>query len=160
MGLRFAQKQHDRCFFVTTTFRDWRNLGKIQGFYERLADSLSFCSSKYDASLFAYVFMPTHIHLLLAVAGDRLSDFMRDFKKYISQKVACDLDLGTGGVWMPRYDRVVILTEEVFRIKLEYIHYNPVKDGLVVRPADWKWSSAADYVDGVNGAIPICNDWI
>jgi hypothetical protein len=25
--------------------------------------------------------------------------------------------------------------------KLDYIHYNPVKRGLVADPADWAWSS-------------------
>ena len=83
MGLRFIQAQHDRCFFITTTFREWRDLGKIQGFYQRLADSLLFCSTKYDVSMFGYVFMPTHIHLLIAIDGGHLADFMRDFKKYI-----------------------------------------------------------------------------
>lgn len=29
---------------------------------------------------------------------------------------------------------------------VEYIHYNPVKHGLVKSPKDWPWSSFNDYV--------------
>ena len=32
--------------------------------------------------------------------------------------------------------------------KLNYIHFNPVKRGLVTRPADWKWSSYLFYWQG------------
>ena len=29
---------------------------------------------------------------------------------------------------------------------IEYIHLNPVRRGLVRRPEDWRWSSAADWM--------------
>ena len=29
---------------------------------------------------------------------------------------------------------------------VDYIHYNPVKHGLVKKPADWEWSSFHRYV--------------
>jgi hypothetical protein len=29
--------------------------------------------------------------------------------------------------------------------KVDYIHLNPVKAGLVKRPEDWKWSRMAEY---------------
>lgn len=35
-----------------------------------------------------------------------------------------------------------------------YIHRNPVEAGLVVRPADWKYSSYRDYIGHRNGALP------
>ena len=34
--------------------------------------------------------------------------------------------------------------------KVEYIHLNPVRRGLVAKPEDWTWSSAAEY----SGASP------
>jgi putative transposase len=33
----------------------------------------------------------------------------------------------------------------MLRQKLDYIHYNPVKIGLVDRPEDWRYSSARNY---------------
>lgn len=160
MGLRFPGQIDGRCFFVTTTFKEWRNLGDVVGMYEALADSLIFYARKYQCRLPGYVLMPSHIHLILAIEGSRLSHFMRDFKKFIAQKAALDLKLLPGGIWMPRFDRLVITDEEILRTKLDYMHYNPVKRGLVARPEEWRWSSAADYLTGLPGPIPVFRDWV
>ena len=159
MGLRFPTQVYGQCFFVTSTFKEWCNLGDIDGFYEALADSLIFYTHKYKAHLLSYVLMPSHIHLILAIAGNCLSGFMRDFKKYIAQKVARDMKLGDSGLWMPRFDRVVISSEKVLQTKLQYIHCNPVKN-VVGQPEDWEWSSAADYILDKIGRIPIFKDWM
>lgn len=159
MGLRFPAQIYGNCFFVTTTFKEWRNLGDVNGMYEALTDSLIFYTRRYECRLLGYVLMPSHIHLVLVIDGSRLSHFMRDFKKFISQKGALDLKLLQGGIWMPRFDRVVITNEGILRTKLNYIHFNPVKHGLVERPEDWKWSSATDYLLGRPGPIFVFRDW-
>jgi putative transposase len=159
MGLRFPQQKHGTCFFVTTTFRDWTPLGNIEGFYPALAESLAFCAKKYDASIAGYVLMPGHLHLVLFIPGSKLSDFMRDFKKFIAQKVIKDLKVNMSTVWKPRYDRVVIYSEKVLRQKLNYIHHNPVKSGLVQNAEDWQWSSARNYASDNQGPIPVWKDW-
>ena len=159
MGLRFPSQKYGQCFFVTTTFRDWSKLGKIDGFYEEQIKSIDFCLKKYSSKLIGFVFMPSHIHLLILINGNDLGNFMRDFKKFISQKIAVDLGL-KGGIWMPRYDRVVIHSADILKQKLEYIHINPVKGNLVGRPEDWQWSSAVDYLTDRKGEIDIYKDWV
>ena len=159
MGLRFPSQKHGQCFFITSTFKDWKKFGDMDGFYDELIKSIDYCLLKYDGKLIGYVLMPSHIHLLIIIDGNNLGSFMRDFKKYTSQKIAVDLGI-TGGMWMPRYDRVVIDSEEILRQKLEYIHGNPVKSGLVENPQDWKWSSAADYLIDNKGRINICKGWV
>jgi hypothetical protein len=37
--------------------------------------------------------------------------------------------------------------------KVEYIHLNPVRAGLVKRAEDWPWSSVRDYSGSVSGAV-------
>ena len=160
MGLRFPDQILGQCFFVTTTFRNREKLGKIKGFYEFIIKSLDFCIKKYDARLPGYVLMPSHIHLLMVIKGEDLSNFMRDFKKYVAQKVVKDLNIKkSGGIWMPRFDRVAVYTESVFRTKLNYIHNNPVKSGLVEEPEDWQWSSAKEYFSEASGLIEVWKDW-
>jgi len=39
--------------------------------------------------------------------------------------------------------------------KLDYMHLNPMKRGLVVHPRDWPWSSWLYYTTGVKGLIAI-----
>ncbi len=83
---------------------------------------------------------------------------MRDFKKYVAQKVATEFGL-SGPIWMPRYDRVAITSETAFRTKLKYIHQNPVKAGLVDMARDYEWSSASDYEGREDGPVMIWKDW-
>jgi len=47
------------------------------------------------------------------------------------------------------FDRALRTARE-YKEKVEYIHLNPVKAGLVERPEDWPWSSIRDYVGSVN----------
>ena len=160
MGLRFAQQVLDSCFFVTTTFSDHRRIGEIDGVYAELAKSLMFCLEKYPAQLPGYVFMPSHIHLLIVIDGKNLANLMRDFKKYTSQKALKEHGISDSRVWTPRYDRVAIHSEEAFRTKLEYIHNNPVKSGLVEKREDWSWSSARCYTSNENGPLPVWKEWL
>ena len=37
--------------------------------------------------------------------------------------------------------------------KLDYIHTNPVKRGLVASPEDWRWSSCRHYQTGHQGRV-------
>jgi REP element-mobilizing transposase RayT len=160
LGLRFPAQIYGKCFFVTTSFKNWEKYGKISGFYAELAASLIFCLKKYDGRVLGYVFMPDHIHLLLFIDGDKLSNLIRDFKKYTSQKTAVDLGLDSGGLWSKGYDRQEIYSTEIFNQKLEYIHYNPVKKKLVTKSENWRWSSAIDYMTENNGPIPVWMAWI
>lgn len=84
---------------------------------------------------------------------------MRDFKKYIAQKVTVELGIRTNRMWMPRYDRVEIVSAEVLRTKLTYIHENPVKAGLCAVASGWKWSSVHAYTGTGETVLPIWTDW-
>jgi putative transposase len=55
------------------------------------------------------------------------------------------------------YDRNLRSSSDI-REKIEYIHQNPVRRGLVVNPSDWVWSSARDYA-GEIGIVPLRRDW-
>lgn len=135
MGLRFPSQIFEKCFFVTTTYADFKRLGDIPGFLYQVSLSIKHCLEKYNAMLIAYVLMPDHIHLLLIIDGRRLSGFMRDFKKYISQKVARDFDLEQP-LWMPRYDRMAIRNEEVLLSRIKYINslQNQHHSGVKIHP--------------------------
>jgi len=153
MGLRLSGSKGETCFFVTTTFLEHQPYGNMEGMYDALLDSLIFYCNKYKAGLFGYVFMPTHIHLLIRIDGEKLSAFMRDFKKYISQKAARNLGLNMSHIWAPRYHKIVIFSEDIFYTKLKYMHNNPVKSGLVCNPEDWENSSARHYLRGTKDGL-------
>lgn len=86
-----------------------------------------------------YVVMPEHVHLLASEPEKgTLAMAMQMLKQTVSRK------LGAKGepFWMSRYYDFNVYSEAKVREKLEYMHFNPVKRGLVYEGIDWPWSSA------------------
>ena len=55
--------------------------------------------------------------------------------------------------WQPRFfDRALRRVKEYYE-KVEYIHLNPVRAGLVKRAVEWQWSSAHDYTGGLSATF-------
>jgi hypothetical protein len=58
-------------------------------------------------------------------------------------------------VWERRYYDFNVFTARKLEEKLHYIHMNPVTAGLVLAPADWRWSSYRGYVFGESGLVDV-----
>ena len=52
---------------------------------------------------------------------------------------------GEFSFWQPGFHPQAVYSDEVLVQKLDYIHNNPVRKGLVCHPADWFYSSASLY---------------
>jgi putative transposase len=65
------------------------------------------------------------------------------------------LKRGEAAIWQRRFWEHTIRDEADLRRHRDYIHFNPVKHGLVRRVCDWRWSSFHRYVK--LGWYP--NDW-
>ena len=50
-----------------------------------------------------------------------------------------------GELWQPRFFDRALRTVQEYNEKVEYIHLNPVRAGLLNRPEDWRWSSYNEY---------------
>jgi hypothetical protein len=61
----------------------------------------------------------------------------------------------TDPAWQARYYAFNVFTEKKLEEKLDYMHLNPVRHGLVTRAVDWKWSSARWYMLRKPIGIPI-----
>ena len=62
---------------------------------------------------------------------------------------------GEGGIWQRRFWEHIIRDENDLKNHMDYLHYNPVKHGLVDQVVDWPWSSFHRYVKA--GIYPV--DW-
>lgn len=158
MGFRFKEQEYGQCFFVTTSFEKHRKLGDIDGIYGALSQSLNHVIQATKSLLISYVFMPSHLHMVILIRGGLLAGFMRDFKKFTAQKSIKDI-VGGRKIWQDGYDRQVIYTEKVLITKIDYIHYNPVRAGLVDKPENWYYSSAADYTGREKGPVLVWKEW-
>jgi putative transposase len=63
--------------------------------------------------------------------------------------------VGKPHFWQARYYGFPVWSERKRVEKLKYIHRNPVKRGLVARPADWRWSSFLPWSTGCEGRVEI-----
>ena len=60
---------------------------------------------------------------------------------------------------MKRFDDEVITTDEMLRVKVDYIHNNPVVAGLVEKPEDYLYSSARNYLVGDHSILQVDTSW-
>ena len=51
-------------------------------------------------------------------------------------------------LWQPESHPIQLINIRMAHQKLDYMHYNPVEAGFVIKPEDWKYSSAIDYCGG------------
>jgi hypothetical protein len=61
----------------------------------------------------------------------------------------------SGRLWQSRFFDRALRTVKEYREKVDYIHLNSVKAGLVRQPEDWPWSSIHDYNCGAKQAPSI-----
>ena len=58
------------------------------------------------------------------------------------------MDISTYPVWQEGSHPEAIFTEKFSRQKMDYLHLNPVRAGLVETPDEWPYSSAQAYLLG------------
>lgn len=151
--------------FITTSTQDFTPVFSDPKLADIVTNIFIEAIKYFELSLVGFVLMPTHVHALVGFKkAEMLSHFMRSFKilssKAVKQSVNKTLyprlfNDRRYSLWQPRYDDFVIISEKQFKIKLEYIHNNPVKAGLVENPVDWKYSSAANWLTDSQGTLPI-----
>lgn len=179
MGLRNRWNYSGYPYFVTTTVVEWADAFKDPSCLDIICKSLNFCSDKFDSRIIAYCIMPNHVHIVLWPPRDAsISDFMRDFKKYTSVQVRRILELqgekglletlrrnakgGKGQIfklWQSRFDDLVLTEAETLKLKIDYVHENPVRSGLVSKAEDWLYSSARDYLLDSPSPVRVDKDW-
>jgi putative transposase len=151
--------------FITTTVVDWIPVFSNDSAALAAALQLRDVVRQFDLSVAGYVVMPSHIHALIGFPDiSYMSRVMQAFKSLTSRCIkdlnickpweeTCKNDRFV--LWKRRFDDLVVYSERQFRVKLEYIHSNPVRAGLVANATDWKYSSARDWILGEKGLIEI-----
>ena len=110
--------------------------------------------------LLGYVVMPEHVHLLMSEPPQGTpSTVMHDLKLRVAKKLRGERKKCIEGqaelpfarcsearsFWQARFYDFNVYTEGKKKEKLNYMHANPVKRGLVEHPKDWPWSSWEFY---------------
>jgi putative transposase len=112
------------------------------------------CRRQWPFEIEAAVLMPDHLHTVWRLPdGDteypkRWGWLKKEFTKRWLAAGGSERPVSASqqryrrrGVWQRRFWEHVIRNERDLERHLDYIHYNPVKHGLVSRVIDWPWSS-------------------
>ncbi|OBS52343.1 hypothetical protein A8B73_11890 [Methylosinus sp. 3S-1] len=101
----------------------------------------AFDGERYD--LHAWCVMPNHVHALATFReGTRLGDVVKSWKIFTARRIV-RADGDAGAFWARDYFDRYMRSARDFESTVGYIENNPVVAGLVSRPEDWPWSSAA-----------------
>ena len=103
--------------------------------------------NRYPFLLYAYVLMPTHVHLLIEVGEIPLSTIMQSLQFRYTHHY--NLKYRTWGhLFQGRY-KAILCEKDLYFLELSaYIHLNPVRAGLGEDPLDYPWSSYKAYASG------------
>ncbi len=134
-----------------------------------LVDSLVYAQEHKNITLYAYIILPTCMHIVVKSNEGKLSDFVRDFKRHtanaIYNLVQTEMDNRSAyfvkrrfdiagenfkpnekfKVWHPGNNPIPLLTYSDFWEAINYIHLCPVQQGIVAKGSNFIYSSASNY---------------
>ena len=108
---------------------------------------------KYPLSVFAYCLMPNHFHFFLRQDSD--SKIYRIFNSVLSSYVQkYNIKYNRKGVLMAGPLQSILIQDEKYFLNLcRYIHLNPVKANLVIKPEEWDYSNYSEWIGVRNGNL-------
>jgi putative transposase len=158
-------KQSNQVYFTTTKCLDWKPLLAHDSIKDILIQSLTYLVNDGRVSVFGFVIMTHHFHLLWKITeGHRREHVQRDFLKFTAQRILKELraedTIQFSKLWVALSDReyqvwarhslnVPIWSSFVWQQKLGYIHANPVRGGFCKRREDYKYSSFRSYQQAI-----------
>jgi len=166
---------YPRCFppgqleFITTSTY-WRTpLFRSERFCQEFVATLDAVRTEFAFLLMGWVLMPEHFHVLLKPEpADLTPKIVQQLKQRTALHILgalreheqhpwCDRMLrrlrlpatvhsqARHRVWERRYYPFNVYSDQKLQEKLDYMHANPVKRGLVSSPEEWLWSSFRFY---------------
>ncbi len=165
MRTRYKINDTDQVYFITFTTIEWIPVFTRKSYIDILINSWIFCRNNKGLKLFSYAILDNHLHLV--VSANNLSDIIKDLKRHTAREI---INLAQKEnktwllnqfkfhkktykansdyqVWQEGFHPKQITSETMLRQKIEYIHHNPVRTGLVDKAEDWCYSSARNYQD-------------
>ena len=165
--------------FVTFSVVGWIDVFSREQYKELFVESLKYCQRSKGLVLHAWVIMTNHVHLIISSNTNKLEHIVRDIKKYTSKQMIKAIQENntesrkewmlnifsyTGQTnnnnkefqfWKQDYHPIELDNPNKMKQRLDYLHENPVRIGLVWEPWHYKYSSAIDYYTNEQGLIKI-----
>ena len=165
--IRDQSKPH----FITLTVVDWIDIFTRKIYKDTIINNLNYCIQNKSMVLYGYVLMSNHIHMIVQSDTNDLSGLIRDFKKHTAKKIIIQIQNESESrrewilelcskaieshnrnkeyqIWRYGNHPEEIYSDKFLWSKLDYIHLNPVRAGIVKKASHYIYSSASNYVNG------------
>jgi REP element-mobilizing transposase RayT len=156
--------------FITATVVDWIDVFTRKVYRDEVIKCFDYCIKNKGMIIYGYVIMSNHIHMVVQSKDGKLSDLLRDFKKFTATAILNKIQTEPESrrEWMLERFKLAtqshsrnknyqfwrygnhpeeIYTNKFMWSKLDYIHLNPVRSGLVEKASHYIYSSASNYVN-------------
>lgn len=170
MSHGYQIRNQDALHFLTLQIVQWADIFTRKVYRDILIDSFKYCQANKELEIIAYVIMSNHVHLLARSTNNDLSAILRDMKRHTSKQIIDtikNIDESRKDwllmifrfaaqkhkrnsefqVWTHENHAEEIFSNKFIEQKINYIHQNPVRSGLVENPEDYLYSSARNYAD-------------
>ena len=168
-------------YFLTFTIVSWVDLLSRRHCKDIIVNSLKYCIETKGLNLYAYVIMSNLLHIIASAKEESigLSGIIRDFKKFTSKEMITwmlatkkesrrhwmlDIFKSYGlktyrnevfQIWNHDSHPYLLISPQHIKQKLDYIHNNPVKAGLVRKAEDYIYSSSGNYAGRTDNILEI-----
>ncbi len=156
----------DHAYFLTMTVIGWIDVFNRPIYAEEILKSLQFSQQRKSLEIYAYVLMSNHLHLVCRRREGLLSEWIRDFKSFTAKTIIQLIEQNplesrkdwmlrlfeyharhqqqhaTYMFWQKTNHPVELSSAFLVRQKIDYIHLNPVRAGVVYEPYHYVYSSA------------------
>lgn len=178
MSRKYKFKDQNAANFISFATVNWIDVFTRPLYRHMLVDAINYCIEEKGLIVYAWCIMTNHVHMIIGTDDEKLQDIMRDLKGYTSRRILKTIEENqheSRREWMLRLMRetghknsnnenyqfwqqhnqpIVLNNAEIFEQKLNYIHDNPVQEGIVQYPEDYLYSSVRDYAE-VMGLIKV-----
>ncbi len=155
-----------KLYYATVTVVGWIDVFTRKEYVNELINNLKYCQENKGLELYAYVIMSNHFHIIARCNNQPLNYLLGSLKSNTSKKLIKQIDenskesrkewllymfnyFGKGNsqneeyqFWQKGNHPIELWSEEAIKQKINYLHNNPVKQGIVARPEDYLYSSA------------------
>ncbi len=181
MSRNYKFHNSESAYFVSFAVVEWIDVFIRNEYKDIVLRSLSYSQQNKGMEIFAWCIMTNHVHLVFRSVGEyKPEDLLGDLKRFTSREIikaiidnpkesrkdwlleqfrkAADQTSNVNKYQFWRHDNkpIELWSNKVIAEKINYIHNNPVEEGLVYRPEDYVYSSAGDY----SGEKGLLNDVI
>jgi len=140
-------------YFISFAVVGWLDVFIRNEYKEIFLESLRFCQKSKGMEIHAWCIMSNHVHLVfrsinVTAIKENLAESRKEFLlNFFLKEGSKTSNVTQYQFWRHDNKPIELWSNRVISQKINYVHQNPVKAGLVFRAEDYRYSSAIDYSD-------------